>query len=151
MILGIQKSYTQTNMSVVLLNGFDEKIPLTEIKSLRFINSGLNVLLGSGSNTVYELSQIKKIVFKAVSATELFESDTQFQVYPNPVKDILFFKNTEQSYGFITIYGIDGRKVLVKNVSNEESIDVSTLSKGVYIITLNNQAQKFSKQWKKYL
>ena len=144
-VFGLQKSYSQTNMTIILLNGTDEKIPLTEIKSVRFMNNGLNVFLTSGTNSVFELSQIKKLLFKAVSAIEPLENKS-IQIYPNPVKDELFIKNAEQFSGLITIYGIDGRKVLVKNISEKDGIDVSALSRGVYILTVNNQAQKFSKQ-----
>ena len=109
------------------------------------MNNGLNVFLTSGTNSVFELSQIKKLLFKAVSAIEPLENKS-IQIYPNPVKDELFIKNAEQFSGLITIYGIDGRKVLVKNISEKDGIDVSALSRGVYILTVNNQAQKFSKQ-----
>lgn len=146
MILSIQNSYTQTNMSIVLLNGSDEKIPLTDIKTLRFINSGLNVFLMSGINSVYDLSQIKKITFKAISATSNLDSESDIQVFPNPVRNILFLKNAEQFSGIITIYTVDGRKILEKSYSQNEGLDVSSLSQGVYILMLNNQALKFSKQ-----
>jgi len=145
-ILCIQNSYSQTNMSVVLLNGIEEKIPITNIQSLRFINNGLNMYLTSGHNSVYELSQIKKITFKAISATSNLDSESYIQVFPNPVRNILFLKNAEQLSGIITIYTVDGRKILEKSYSQNEGLDVSSLSQGVYILMLNNQALKFSKQ-----
>ncbi len=143
--ISTQKSYTQTNLNLVFFNGTDEKISIADIKTLRFINSGLSVLLNSGTNSVYELGQIKKITFKSVSAVETVESDAQFQVFPNPVKELLFLKSFGQTTGVIHIYSIDGKKVLEKNYIKDEYIDVSTLSRGVYIITLNSQAQKFTK------
>ncbi len=133
-------------MNIVLLNGSDEKIPLTDIQTLRFINSGLNVFLMSGINSVYDLSQIKKITFKTISATSNLGAESDLQVFPNPVRNILFLKNAVQLSGIITIYTVDGRKIFEKNYSQNEGLDVSSLSKGVYVLRLNNQALKFSKQ-----
>ncbi len=77
-------------MNIVLLNGSDEKIPLTDIQTLRFINSGLNVFLMSGINSVYDLSQIKKITFKTISATSNLGAESELQVFPNPVRIFYF-------------------------------------------------------------
>ena len=146
MIMSIHNSLSQTNMSIVLLNGSEEKIPLTDIQYLRFINSGLNVFLMSGINSVYDLSQIKKITFKAISETSNLGAESELQVFPNPVRNILFLKNAKKLSGIITIYTVDGRKILEKSNSQNEGLDVSSLSQGVYILMFNNQALKFSKQ-----
>lgn len=56
--------------------------------------------------------------------------------YPNPVKDILYLN---QKVDEIIIYDIVGKQVL--SVQNVQSINVSDLSRGVYMITMTNGKQ----------
>ena len=65
---------------------------------------------------------------------------SEFKMFPNPVKDILYFKiskHIEQST--LTIYNLLGKAVLKKNiVKSENSIDVSTLASGLYVISIQS-------------
>lgn len=60
-------------------------------------------------------------------------------VYPNPVVDELtIFNDSNEIYG-ITLFGVDGRRVLMQTVEAtqlEHKIDLSYLSKGVYVLRL---------------
>lgn len=62
-------------------------------------------------------------------------------VYPNPVKDFVFFSSTESG----DIYNVIGNKVLSFN--NENRLDVSGLPNGAYVIkTTKGLVKKISKQ-----
>lgn len=60
-------------------------------------------------------------------------------VYPNPVlNELTIFTDNNELYG-ITLFGVDGRRVLkqmVEATQLEHKIDLSYLSKGVYILRL---------------
>lgn len=72
--------------------------------------------------------------------------------YPNPAEDILniadFLKAGETTK--LEIFSLNGQKVVEKNVtSNSEntvSVDISRLSKGLYIYKINGQQNKFLKK-----
>ena len=68
-----------------------------------------------------------------------FSNDVPFAVYPNPSDNIL---NTNVT-GTKRIFSLLGREVLQ---SNKLSIDISSLSSGVYIISHENQRIKFIKK-----
>ena len=53
--------------------------------------------------------------------------------YPNPVNDRLYLKNSNYVSTLIMIYDLQGKKVLDGKVDSE-SIDISNLSKGIYIV-----------------
>ena len=71
-------------------------------------------------------------------------------VYPNPVVDELtIFTDNNELFG-ITLFAVDGRKVLTQTVEDtqlEHRIELSHLSKGVYVLRLlmkeNPQAKMF--------
>jgi serine protease AprX len=64
----------------------------------------------------------------------------EFIMFPNPVEDILYFKfpNTiDQS--ILTIYNVLGKVVLKKNIEKSlNSIDVSSLASGLYVISIQS-------------
>lgn len=68
-------------------------------------------------------------------------------VYPNPVKDILNIRSTDQITD-VKVYDIQGKLIKVKFVTN--SIDVSNLKSGVYFLQVTSEkgsvAKRFIKQ-----
>ena len=71
-----------------------------------------------------------------------------FVLYPNPANNVVNIKGEFYSNESITIYNMLGQVVLKKAViSNEESIDITTLANGVYTMSFNNAkvSRKFVK------
>lgn len=64
------------------------------------------------------------------------ESAFEFSTYPNPVKDVLNI-NTKEPLQKISIIDLLGRTVLTPNVTKE--LNVSSLTKGVYILALESE------------
>ncbi|MDY0089335.1 MAG: T9SS type A sorting domain-containing protein [Flavobacteriaceae bacterium] len=74
-----------------------------------------------------------------------YYSGNPLKIYPNPVNNILNFDilaslNNE----FAEIFDITGKKILVEKL-NGSSINVSSLSNGIYILKIGNQRNKFIK------
>ncbi len=73
----------------------------------------------------------------------------QFHIAPNPVQSVLYitFNNHLPSNTFITINDMQGRVIIEEKVSqnNTQQLDVSTLTKGIYLLTINGQVQRFVK------
>ena len=68
-------------------------------------------------------------------ATENLSPQAKVALYPNPVKDILYF-SANGKVAKADIYDLNGRLVKAAAVSNN-SVNVSNLSKGVYFIVLH--------------
>ena len=68
-------------------------------------------------------------------------------VYPNPASDVLHIKGYQSASIDITIYDSMGRTILDKTILNNETLNVSELSNGIYTIKINNElTSKFVKQ-----
>ncbi|MCU7615971.1 M1 family aminopeptidase [Chryseobacterium sp. PBS4-4] len=67
----------------------------------------------------------------------------QFAIYPNPAKDELFVSGLKKVTDY-SIFTADGR--LVKKGNTDKKIDISSLSKGVYVITIEHTNFKFVKE-----
>jgi sugar lactone lactonase YvrE len=72
----------------------------------------------------------------------------EFVCYPNPTKNILKIYNAVALIGKdYTITDISGKEVLNSTITNENGIDVSTLSNGLYILIIRDSfSYKFVKE-----
>lgn len=67
------------------------------------------------------------------------------KVYPNPVRDQLSVAGITKSQKY-EIYSLDGKMIKNGNYSSDKTIDVNSLSKGIYILKIDNQNLKFIKE-----
>ena len=77
---------------------------------------------------------------------ENFEKDKS-TIYPNPVKEAIYLSNiTKAEYEIFNILG----ESILKGISNENQINVNSLTKGIYILKFKNEDvifnQKFIKE-----
>ena len=74
-----------------------------------------------------------------VSGTDVVNKQSSIHVYPNPATDVLYINDY---FGSATIYSVTGAVVMeVENVN--ESINISNLSSGVYLIQTEDVTTKF--------
>lgn len=67
------------------------------------------------------------------------------KIYPNPVKNQLSVSGISKDQNF-EIFSIDGKLIKKGSISSGKPVDVTSLSKGVYIIKIDIQNLKFVKQ-----
>jgi hypothetical protein len=95
----------------------------------------------SGSDFVYAND---RIYFNPSLAKVQEISDEKFNVYPNPVNDVLVIENDGNVQ--ITISDLSGK--IVKSISstnNKTSINTEDLSKGNYFVTISNEKMNLTK------
>jgi hypothetical protein len=64
-----------------------------------------------------------------------YENSEAMSLYPNPANEKLYLKNSNYNNATILIFDLQGKKVLDRKVDSE-SIDISNLNKGIYVIKL---------------
>lgn len=62
-------------------------------------------------------------------------SDKKWSLYPNPTTDYIKMNGFE-GIALIVIRNINGKAILTKQINGNEKINVSSLSKGIYIVTV---------------
>ncbi|WP_143884548.1 M1 family aminopeptidase [Chryseobacterium binzhouense] len=77
----------------------------------------------------------------SLNTSELISNN--FNIYPNPAKNELFVSGLKKETEF-TIYTEDGRLAMIGKTQNK--VDVSSLEKGIYFITLSDVHLKFIKE-----
>lgn len=88
----------------------------------------------------YDLGVLKYTINFDSLANPIFESKREFDIRPNPVEDILTIQALKK-VNDLSVYDLLGKKIEVAKLS-ANSIDVSKLSKGVYIVKIENDANE---------
>jgi endonuclease I/chitodextrinase len=70
-----------------------------------------------------------------------------FKIFPNPTNgNTLFINSTEQ--GIATIYNLLGKRILVSKItSTKKPIDITNLTKGIYLIKINTDGKTATKKF----
>jgi hypothetical protein len=96
-------------------------------------------LIFKGNN--YDLLNLKSFVFKRtteINNKSLTLSDNQrIQIYPNPAFDKLYIPDVNSLQTQVFIYDLNG-KLVIRKLLKENTVDISDLVKGVYLVKLMN-------------
>jgi len=66
-------------------------------------------------------------------------------LYPNPSSAVFHIKGLQET-SQIKIYDINGRTILTTSITNNQSVDVSNLSKGMYLVNISNPKGQTTKK-----
>ena len=105
----------------------------------------ITVSATSGASTINRTFQLTVTPFLGVNES----IKNHFVLYPNPATNVLNVKGDFDTDESVTIYNMLGQKILTKAVtSNDESIDIASLAKGIYNLYFNNAkvSYKFVKE-----
>lgn len=97
-------------------------------------------------DTLYNVptNQFLSIQEGSTLSIENFESNVS--IWPNPTLDLVNI-NTSNSIGRVEVLSINGKRIITQNINNTEfNIDISSLSKGVYILNLYSNNVKFTEK-----
>lgn len=72
----------------------------------------------------------------------------EFDIYPNPTKNILYVENEFQTIKKIEIYNEIGLLILIKDniYSKKSSLDLGNIKKGIYFIKVYDQKQNYNQK-----
>jgi len=98
-------------------------------------------VLPSGAGSVMDFSVR---ISEVLSVNDTNETKSEIAIYPNPAEDFVGIKNLKENADY-KIYSADGRLVKGgKLTDNNNIINVASLMKGVYIITIKTESKTFS-------
>ena len=92
------------------------------------------------SNTRYTL-----FVYGTVGVVEnTFENS--ISVYPNPAKDLLHIGSSLNQNLRAQLFDVSGKMQLEQSIASSATIDLNSLSKGIYILKLSNESQHITRK-----
>ena len=88
-----------------------------------------------------ESCMAEKMEAKQATAVTSFESETVVKAYPNPTTGILNIESPYES-SQLHLYNFAGQKVMEQDFCKGESIDISHLRKGMYLLVVEAEGQQ---------
>lgn len=111
-------------------------------------NASITMSECGGNLTASNASLTGEVQGTTLSAAT-FTTQNTYTVYPNPVKEVLYFNSKNTVTERISIMNTQGQRVLNKT-ENSNQVNVSSLTKGVYFLNLKskegNSVYKFVKE-----
>ena len=102
---------------------------------------------GTGNGQYTNLTSCESI---CISTSVEENSKTIQLIYPNPATDKIYISNLKEDNTLIKIYDINGRLVLENKISNNQYLNISNISKGIYQIKFEgsdwNEMRKLIKE-----
>ena len=73
-------------------------------------------------------------LLETLGSNENFKKQTS--IYPNPAQSELHLKNNENQDFEVKVYNMMGQQVLTSNISSAKTLNVSSLSNGIYVLSI---------------
>lgn len=99
------------------------------------VTSGAATIPSQSINQTSNLAVGQESLFLGTANNSL---QNKLQVYPNPVKDQLFFAGNLRNFDKVKIFNSEGRLVKSQNIKSDQ-IDVGNFPAGVYILQLSGK------------
>ena len=144
MAFSISAQTVKTKVTVTKTNDNEVVYTLDESDYLTF-NEGQSLVVNiSGSTQVIALSTIRKVVFEKI-IDGIDEIASEIKIMPNPANDSFRVSNLDKDED-MTIYSMTGQIVMDGIVSNDQTIDISALANGLYLVKIGSQTTKLMKR-----
>lgn len=136
----------ESNLVVKLKSGLSNSLSIKSIKSIYLASSMLYLNVFDGTNAVYANADIQKIYFEDATAVAPVAENTKLLAYPNPTKGVVYFRGLTEESVPVRVFNLSGVEVLNGRInSSVQSLDISFLPRGIYLINLNNKLVKMIK------
>lgn len=112
-------------------------------------NSRYGVIPSAAGDPVqFDGGGIDVIDYHFIAALSTADFDTSSVFIANPVNDKLSIKGLTQNINSVVVYSLVGQEVISKKINGEPSLslDISTLTKGVYIVDFKGENGSFTKK-----
>ncbi len=113
------------------------------------------ILSVTSPNTTYTISEWDVLAKDTVDGIGIYDSSTAsvnssefdaFKMYPNPVNGNKIYFNVSDNVA-VKVYNVLGKVVISTKITNSKNnIDVSNLSKGIYLVKINSGKQFITKK-----
>lgn len=143
-VLSMSAQTAKTKVIVTKTDGNTVSYILDESDYLTF-NDGQSLVVNiSGATQIIALSNIRKVVFeKIIDGIE--EISSEIQIVPNPANNSFRVSNLDKDEE-MTVYSMTGQKVMSGIVTNDQTVDISALANGLYLVKIGSQNIKLMKR-----
>ena len=146
MMGGMTAQNSYVHVTIFLNDGTEASYDM-ESTSYMYFEDGVKLVITEGSDGMnavsYPLADIRKLTCEEVVGT-LENTTIGVSLYPNPTHDELQIRNVTGNQ-VVNIYALDGRLMKTFQVSGSQSVDISDLPSGMYLVNISYSTFKMMK------
>lgn len=144
-----QFSQAQTRLNLYRSNQAVTVANLDQVQKITFENGNLVIHHTDQQQESFPLNDIQSIRFSPDLSNVVQVPTQRLMLYPNPVVNDLNLANLPAGNNLIRVYGISGVLLFQRTLTDgSSSLNVSDLPAGFYLLSVNGQTLRFSKQTK---
>jgi hypothetical protein len=128
-----------------LQDGSEQAVLLSNLRKITFSDSNLVLCYNQGATQSYGVNTLSKLFFNTSGSPVQTTSAESVTFFYNAADQQIYFRNLPESESPVVVFRADGVSVVRTSVIGEESIDLSQLPAGFYLIKVNNQVYTFKK------
>lgn len=138
----IQLTATSTSGLPITYTIEDTAIAIIRNDTLFLRSEGFTQITASqsGNSAFYPAEPVTRLLQVGRESVDV-SNESKIHIYPNPAKDVLYFVCDETTISEITVLSSDGR--MTKLPYNSNSIDISTLSTGIYYLVIVSEHEVY--------
>ena len=145
--LSISSLSAQNYLILKLADGTNNGTLLSNLNRITFSSGNMIVKKTDASFDSYLISSINKMTIGIYSdVPNVPENRTSLAVYPCPATDHIQLKNAPDSELNIRIFSMDGKVLITTKIVGSQAININSLSRGLYLMKVDNDILKFVKQ-----
>ncbi|MGN0213395.1 MAG: T9SS type A sorting domain-containing protein [Muribaculaceae bacterium] len=131
------------DLKLILTGG--SEVGFTDVQKLTFTDGKVTATTSDGSTMWRSIAEIEKIVFGTTGIHAVSADDAGISISPVQATDVISVNGVKETCRVI-IYGAGGNVVASAMVSDGQTIDVSALAAGTYVMLIGeNVVAKFVK------
>ena len=146
MVFPMAAQSTYVHVTIYLNDGTEPTYDM-QSSSYMYFEEGVKLVITESndgmSSVSYPLADIRKITCEEVVGT-LENTTIGVSLYPNPTHDELQIRNVTGNQ-VVNIYALDGRLLKSFQVSGSQSVDISDLPSGMYLVNISYSTFKMMK------
>ena len=133
-------------ITIVTTNG-ETSYSMEMVHRIDFVDNGITVVMNSELGNTYSFSELKKIVFDMSSSAiqKQFVADEKMTLFVPFDGNSVYVNGWEGGETIVKIYNTSGAELMRLDKWNGTPINISSISKGIYVIKVNNKTAKFRK------
>ncbi len=137
---------TYVHLVITMRDGTEKTYDMLH-SSYMYFEAGENLVItetvDGRTHASYALSDIRKITCHEIEGTAE-NTDLDMVLFPNPAYDKVTFHNVKGAQT-VKIYALDGRLAKTTQIVDNQSIDISFLPTGLYLINVGYHTYKMMK------
>lgn len=146
LLLGSIFSLVSQTQMIIIKNNSEELVFNMQEDDRAYFEDNVKLVVEQAAYkdiTKIPLADIRKIICREVEGTQE-NTELALSIYPNPVLDVLTLRNL-QGKQIVCIYALDGRMVKTFETTGDQTVDISDLSRGIYLVNTQSQTLKMIK------